>query len=434
MAPTHFSLNTLVVLTTAPTGLGHTRVTEALRQGLAPGTRIEILGSKDWSMQALHRVSSVNPAMRALMELVQNNPAAEGGFTRWYRQVLRYNPQTVLRLVKELVLGQTAPVKNLILVCTHFGLAHQMGAVKEELGEQLGVKVKLAVVVTDDSPQQIWAVPGADLILVPSESTRAGLEEVFGRMEGSCPKLAVVPYPVSPNLGKRMTAARIENRQRQCRPDSKLPLKLMIPVSGAAVMLDFFKELILTLGQLMRVEFIVVARESAATAGFLGWCRSQDKVQILAARADREVVELYERAYAEQVIGVEVTKPSEQAFKALLKPEQVGGSLLMLTEPVGRQEEDNLHFLNRHHLCPDLKDLQVLAGGRPVAGDLLKRAGSWRAVAMPEGAGGRTAIMIHRLKQQGVLGAMADFSGFRGGHEELSSDGVAKVWDEINML
>jgi hypothetical protein len=37
-----------------------------------------------------------------------------------------------------------------VIVCTHFGLAHQLAVVKEELVQTLGVKVILAVIVTDD--------------------------------------------------------------------------------------------------------------------------------------------------------------------------------------------------------------------------------------------------------------------------------------------
>jgi hypothetical protein len=48
------------------------------------------------------------------------------------------------------------------------------------------------------------------------------------------------------------------------------------------------------------------------------------------------------------VISFEITKPSEQCFKALLPVSSAGGVTLLLSDPVGRQEYDNLAFLKRY--------------------------------------------------------------------------------------
>jgi hypothetical protein len=347
------SARDLAILTTSPAGLGHIRVMEALRQGLPLGVRVKVLGVEDAKMQALHRVTSINPYLRRMTEFIQHNPVVEGGFTRWYRGVLQKNPHLLAEEIIKTVRAEPNKPKRVIVVSTHFGSAHQLAAVKQEVEEELGVALVLAVVVTDDSPQQLWAVAGADVIFVPSQSTRSELERILYRLSLAAPKMVVVPYPVSPLLAETLDATDVGRRIEQTKQVQREPFTVMIPISGAAVHLAFYKQFLVMLNQLMPFFGIVVARESKSTSTFLHWCRQFDNVTIYASNNDHEVVRLYEQAYVDHVITAEVTKPSEQAFKVLLKPKARGGVVLLLAEPVGRQEEDNMLFLNRHHLMPD---------------------------------------------------------------------------------
>lgn len=423
----------LIVLTTSPAGLGHIRVTQALKAGLPPKTNLEVLGLHDPRMEALHRVTSVNPALRQVMNFVQNNPIAEGGFTRWYRKMLQYNPQTIFDELSRLMLRQVTKPSRLIIVCTHFGMAHQLAQIKQRLQGEFNVPVVLAVIVTDDSPQQIWAVPGIDYEFVPSESTRASLEVVFQKYVGlPLPQIIVVPYPISPHFAKQLTPKEFSQRKSEVNPPAKQKTTIIIPIAGAAVQLAYYQELIEAIVRLMNVQIIVVAREKPVTEKFLNWCKAKPFIEVMSDKDDFKVVELYEKAYTENVITLEVTKPSEQTFKALVSPKRRGGAILLFSEPVGRQEEDNLLFLNRHDLMPNLFWQQVMGSLSHEAyhqthKSLIEAAKNWRGIVLPYG-GVESAVFIHSLYKHGVFSAMMDFISHRKGHQELSHDGVKEIW------
>jgi hypothetical protein len=54
-------------------------------------------------------------------------------------------------------------------VCTHFGLAHKLAAIKEKLQKEKQVRMVLVVFVSDDTFQHIWYIDGADLLVVGSQ-------------------------------------------------------------------------------------------------------------------------------------------------------------------------------------------------------------------------------------------------------------------------
>ncbi len=61
----------LLVLTYAPAGLGHLRVTDALYHGLPETVNPVVLGSQDTSIQSIHRLTSVNPVGKAVFDWLQ---------------------------------------------------------------------------------------------------------------------------------------------------------------------------------------------------------------------------------------------------------------------------------------------------------------------------------------------------------------------------
>ena len=75
-------------------------------------------------------------------------------------------------------------------------------------------------------------------------------------------------------------------------------------------------------------------------------------VDLRVGKQDREVVDHYDVLLEKKIISLEVTKPSEQAFKGLLGTQSRGGVILLFSQPVGSQEYDNLDFLVRHSLVP----------------------------------------------------------------------------------
>jgi hypothetical protein len=430
-----FDDSVFVVLATAPAGLGHIRVMAALKQGLSAKTRVAVMGVSDPSLQWIHRITSLNKNLKRVMEFTQENRTVERIFSHNYRKWLMNHPEDAEKALLDLVSNAWPQPETIVVLATHFGLAHQLAAVKTELARKLGVKLILAVVVTDDSPQQMWAVSGADVVFVPSNTTREKILEHMLTISPVIPEVVTIPYPISVTLGEPLSEEQFEERLSQM---SRKKLRLMIPVSGAAVQLDYYKELI---GAVVAdgVEITVVSRDSSYTQSFLSWCRNMDNVNVVAFKDDGEVVEAYEREYESSVVGIEVTKPSEQAFKALYTPRQCGGSLLLFSAPVGRQEKDNLIYLRRHRLMPSVDDQArlnewILRGNRlHITKELLARASHWRGVMLPE-SGLWSGIAIKRLKEAGIFTSMANFEGFLEGHEEINCDGVGEIWKYLQKF
>jgi len=421
-----------VILTTSPAGLGHLRVMKALEQGLPKDTLLYRMGIEDPSLQWIHRITSRNTVLREMMEFVQFNPVAENIFTKRYRSYLHKQGQTLYGEFSRLI--KVSKPKKLVVVSTHFGIAHELSAIKTTLSKRFDIPILLAVVVTDDSPQKIWAVRGADIIFVPSDTTRTLLLEELEKQSTKVPQIIVVPYPISPKLSKKLSESEWADRQSQVRRSSKSIMHVSLPISGAAVQLSYFQEVLKVLAmEQSRVH--VISRVTAYSQEFLEYCQSFDNVSMITDAKDQNVVDLYEKLYLNEVISIEITKPSEQAFKTLYTPKQRGGAVILFSQPVGRQEYDNIRFLRRHRLLPSLEAQNILntlmSHGK--ADDLRKvkeEAHYWRGLLLPR-EGWQAGLGIMHLKRHGILEAMMDFAGYMKGHEELSSRGVEVIWDTV---
>jgi hypothetical protein len=328
--------------------------------------------------------------------------------------------------------------RKILVIASHFGLAHQLSALKKRLYEERKIKLLLVVQVTDDSPQQIWYVPGADLILVPSSFTHRQLAQ-YGRMAGLAPAdFQVLPYPVSPLLSGKLSSAGFSNRLAQLDPAQYDPIHICIPISGAAVGTEYFRKLIEILSTKSdRFKFHIVSKSALFTKEFLSQIMTHQSVRLYVSQSDREVVKLYDQVYEENVIALEITKPSEQAFKALLTPKMSGGALLLFSAPIGRQEYDNLFFLRRHHLMPtedeNLSLLKNISGPQNRHFSLLKQIHHWRALRLPDDAQ-MAADFIYRLHKNKILSAMTKWippKSYVAHLHELGSDGVAQFWKTV---
>ena len=426
----------LVILTTAPTGLGHVRVTRAVKEGLPKIANAEVLGLSNVKFQMLHRITSINKKLRAVMEFSQNDPFVEKKFAKIYKKVLRRNTEEVENQVLELVKRFRPKPKHVVIVATHFSLAHQLGKIKKSLSNKLKTQVHLAVIVTDDSPQLLWAVPGADTIFVPSHETKKILGDYLSGLGEKQTKFVVNPYPISGQLSKKLSDEEWSLRRKQLQPKSKEPLRIMIPISGAAVQLDYFQDLIVRLSKLMLVKIIVVSRDSKHTRKFLIWCSKQKKVEVVTYTQDFEVVRAYERMYWREVIGVEVTKPSEQSFKCLHIPRMRGGSALLFSDPVGRQEDDNVAFMRRFGLMPSMKEGEILGKymknkDESVLRVLHQKARGWRGLMIPPLDGKRAAERIFKLRESGILLRMMAYERRRGNNDVISHKGVQSLWEYL---
>jgi hypothetical protein len=362
-------------------------------------------------------------------------------FTPLVRAVLRLRPQRLRSQIDAILSQRFERPSTLVAIATHFSAAHQFAALRDWLRRRWNVRLVLVVQVTDASPQRIWYVPGADLICVPSEGTKKGLLD-FARQAGlRIAETRVVPYPVGPSLGKPVPGG-ASNRERALNPAGDAPIRVCVPVSGAAVGLAFSNDLILgLLDREPRFQFNVISQDSRFTGPFLQRMREQPRVTVHAALEDIDVVRAYEKVFTSEEIAIEVTKPSEHSFKALFQPDQVGGALLMFAEPVQRQEYDNLDFLRLHGLLASVGDrdrLWALAdGSQPVSAELLAGAAQWRALELPRVPSRAVGFITWALKQS-ILHAMTHSHLANGTRAtrlpELSSEGISDFWDEVARL
>lgn len=400
----------LLIFTYAPAGLGHLRVTDALVDTRPERSPYILLGSIDRFMTWIHRFTSINPIGKFIF-LKSQYGLAEEIFTNVYRYFLTVNSGAIHQQLLNII--ERNPGRSEVwIVATHFGMAHQIGAIKGQLMSETGRVIRLIVQVTDDTSQHIWVVRGADLTFTPSNFVKEKFA-IYAKIKGIPFSCEVIPYPLSSilteplskNLGSRHTAL----------SDGAGIIRVAVPISGAAVGLNFLFTMIKSLGALSkRFEFWVIVKRTPFTEMFRTSIKLLPRVNLLVGKNDAEMITLYEMLYEKNLIHLEVTKPSEQAFKAILSPRFVGGSILLLTSPVGRQEAENIEFLDRH--------------------GLLSMAGSItypRAIKLPHNPSEAAQFLMWAL-ESGLLARMTS-EKFRFSSETLKSgevgaDGARQFW------
>lgn len=434
----------MVIFSYSPAGLGHLRVTDALYAGLPKGISPVLLGSQDKGITVLHRLASLHPLVRSLFEWGQSQGGQQYFFTYLYRWSLQRGTKLLYKQIITLLEQRLERPKTLLIVATHFGLAHQIAVIKAKIMKEQKIKVVLVVQVTDDSPQFIWYVEGADLILVPSNYTKNQLENYRRKVRLAKTQIIVNSYPVSPSLSKELTVHQWQERIKQFDSEAKSHINIVLPVSGAAVGMNFFIKLIDLLYQKCpRFMFHIVAKTSLYTLPYLNELMSRPYVKLHLANHDKEVVNLYETVYRQTNFALEITKPSEQAFKCLIATNRIGGSVLLFAEPVGRQEIDNLNFMVRHGFIPNLTEQKLLWHladkniGLEQAShkyQWLLNAKNWRGVVLPHHSQ-QSAHFIWWMYQQELLHTMTKLVRKQPEQpeqqNETNPEGVAQFWQTV---
>lgn len=423
----------LIVFAYAPAGLGHLRVTDALYHGLPKNINTPLLlGSQDQTITYLHRLMSLNPIISRLADFIENNDLIEEISTIIYRKILQLNTKTLYQQITTIIDELYTPPTKLLVVATHFGLAHQISSIKTKLEKEKNLKVILVVQVTDDSPFKIWAVPQADLIFVPSEKTKTKLLQYAKKLNYQG-KIIVNPYPVNPNLNKPLSEEKLKEKLSQTEVNKNNPIEIAIPISGAAVQTTFFEKLILELHKKSpRFIFHIVVKNAPFTLNFINKMSNLDFVHLSIGKSDRKVIENYEYVYDKNNITFEITKPSEQAFKALINPTQKSAPLLLFSNPVGRQEKDNLDFLRRHQLIPNLVDEKLLWQKKQDK-NLIEKAKYWRGLLLPQHSKNAADFIFWCLKI-GIFKKMMSFKSLKENNNELGINGVNKFWQIVEEL
>lgn len=420
----------LVIFTYAPTGLGHLRVAEALYRGLPKDIPHYLLGSDDRTISIIHTIMSNHPLGHTLMERTQKG-IAEDIFTTIYRWMLRKDTKRLTYQLQTILKQRIDQPKNILVIATHFGLAHKLAAAKNDISAKTGRNIFLAVQVTDDSPQHIWYVEGADLIVVPSNYTKNRLLQ-YGKKTG-LPEIIVVPYPISPEFGCSLSEDDYQKRLREAEPNSKEQIQIIVPISGATVGLPYLVALIENLSKLSpRFFFHVVSKQTAYSEPFLKQLKINPSVSIKSSLSDREVVDYYKSVYMENIILLEITKPSEQSFKTLITPRELGGSILLFTHPVGQQEFDNLSFLTRHNLMPRDSERDTIY--KLPENNIISHAINWRALRLPDDPTYASSF-IQLCLSQGIFQQMMRYQLTQEQKDrfpdELGDDGVKRFWEEV---
>ncbi len=431
----------LLVFTYAPAGLGHLRVTDALHDGLPGGAHSVLLGADDTRITYWHRLISINPVLRRIMEWFQKEEQ-QRWFSTLYVFALRHSTERLYRQMEHLLRTQWHDKKVMVVLSTHFGLAHQIAAIRPRLEKKFSMKIVLVVQVTDATSMKIWYVAGADLITVPSEKVKTELTQYEGKPGRSRTEIAVLPYPLGKTLGMSLTGGEYEQRLRQYNKGSDARINVVLPVSGAAVGLAYYDQLIRRLTESsVRFRMYLVASNTMHTGPFIRKMEAKSSVTVVTAGSDKEVVDNYEKLYGREVIAIEIVKPSEQSFKALLSPTQRGGSIMLFMQPIGKQEEDNLAFLADHKLLPNPEDQEKLsryALAQKMPGDAecfacLERARVWKALRLTNDPT-KDVKIINWCIRVGIFETMARRREAISKDPELAANGVGQFWEKVDVL
>ncbi|MBP7832836.1 MAG: hypothetical protein KA035_03640, partial [Candidatus Levybacteria bacterium] len=137
----------VVYISYAPAGFGHLRVADAFYHGLPEYVTPVLLGTTDTSVVLAHRLTSVHPLLRMVFVWSQNS-WRERIFTIIYRRYLHSTAKNIKHQLVETISQRIDPVKTIVIVATHYGIAHQVSYIKLELEKALSVKIILVVQVT----------------------------------------------------------------------------------------------------------------------------------------------------------------------------------------------------------------------------------------------------------------------------------------------
>lgn len=416
----------LIVFTYAPAGFGHLRVMDALYDGLSDKTNARILDTHDQRLTYFHRLSSVHPLVRRVFEWMQQG-FPEEIFARVYRSYLHARTKSLYEQIETVISQHKERPKTLLVIATHFGLGHQFGKIKEQIEKEFGLKMILIVQVTDDSPQKLWFVPEADVIFVPSSYTQQRLLEYGNRRRLKLPKIEINTYPISPLLTEKLNQERYQDRIDQVKPETTSPIQVIIPVSGAAVGLDFFIKLCTQLHEKnSRFKFHILVKKTLYTEMFVSKMIELPYINLHISPQDRQMVNHYEEIYKEENIAIEITKPSEQSFKALLSPYQVGGSILLFTRPIGRQEYDNLNYLRRGNFIPSKEQNHQILHAAKENQKLDLDPSGWRGMQLSDNPR-KAADLIDWLIRKNFLYSMTTATE----QDSWDSSGVDKFWEKV---
>lgn len=425
--------DTIIVFTTSPTGLGHIRVTNSLIDGLPKATPYHIIGIQDPAIEGVYRLISTNTFLRESMEFFQTNEVAEKLQTKLFTL---YEHNNIERTKTELenIIKKNPQAKKIVIVSTHAQLARRIQKIIDL--KLIPLPIFHTVIVTDDSPQRLWAVC-ASLVVVPSQKTMEKLSQLFVCDRLHKGEIIVAPYPINPALTQILTPSGTRDRFEQLCATCNESTRVCIPVSGAAVQLDYMEtlihNLIATNGKTIRFSFDVVTKSAPYTKKFIQTVKQYPEVTIYKGQSNAETVEQYDKLYqSPHPPSIEITKPSEQCFKVQAQPNLKGGVIMLLTQPVGRQEYDNLDYLERFGFLPTRQIHSQLwyqlEHNIPITN--FEQFQHYRALMLPSNPK-RAAQLIKQGLVKKLFETMYNYQPYEENYQ-ISPFGVEKIWQLIS--
>ncbi|MDQ3239351.1 MAG: hypothetical protein M3P33_02395, partial [bacterium] len=258
-----------IIISTSPTGLGHIRVMNALLEGLPKEIKPSIIGIQDNLTSFIYRIISTNATLRKCFEFIQNNPLAENLTSQIIRSFQIINLSNTIAEIKN-ILDSDDEISDIIYVSTHPMIGNKIQKIIDK--QYFDIPSTHALIVTDDSPQRFWVL-NSDYIITPSEKTKNKLQKLCTDCNFN-PKIIVKPYPINPKYLKKLPPHVLYNKLEQIEPDNPQKLRICIPISGAAVQLDFYQvlieQLLITIphNNLNEFTFSIITKEGNFTRPF----------------------------------------------------------------------------------------------------------------------------------------------------------------------
>lgn len=432
-----------VFVTVTDAGAGHLRpalgLSDALEEGL-PILRFSTISSRS------HHAGSTNPRLLKGAEGIARHETFQNlVYTPIQRGLLlRQDAESTLTTLSQAIERSVAEGRGeVIFIHTNPDPAFVAGYFKHQLEQQYHVAITNVVVMTDHfhtRSQSIWNLIDVDVIVAPDTQTQSLTEYWLRYWERkmrknrikergtSIPQVVVCGYPQDPTFALPLDRTLEDKRQRELDARDGGAIDVAIPLGGGSPGMPYLATL---------------SRSLSGRGGFDIWtlfkarpgdeATTQYETVMRSIGAELEIVDNNEglirrygaRMRSTHVPSIIIVKPGELSNQLIFSPHQVGGAIMLFTEPIGDQEVQNKLFFQSaegHRVLPTEDENRTLIelmthlmtqGSPPDApnhdlDEMRAKATGWRGLALPPDPS-QAAEFIIALKRYGILSAMASF-------------------------
>lgn len=406
-------------------GLGHNRVRQAISEAISLNGvrhRVDEITVKDMLASHAHGMGSNNKLAKWWTETIQQSVPLQRIIAGPYNEaILRHDAEVVVRAAQTFL--DRCQNNEILLIAFHPDIAYNLCFFKTQLARRYNKNIRIAVYMTDHllKPQYPWYQIDADFLIVPDHESGvqalSQLEYWEKTMQGKrpegvsgIPKIIEVPYPIDPRLVQPLDRDSYQRRLERLRSDNGERLRMVMPLGGSAPQTKFMRSF--AAGLVNTMDISTVAKATDSLVDFLSELRDLG-VGVKAALESNEVLDLFIRTIETLLPEFFVTKPSEQTNLTLATPRQVGGGIVLLTEPVGDQEKQNLRWLQKRGLIPsdrdaELLDQHLLRLRMDKLEELRSKARHWRGLRLPSDSAQAVRFVL-AARNFGIFEAMGNY-------------------------